>query len=80
MSGPRANHLDASVQARDMRYAHYINCSGKIYDSDTGDEELNCSVNNSSICYSPKRFYEDILAFFFLLLTSPNPHTNNRKV
>lgn len=46
-----ADHLDAFGQARDMRYAHYLNCSGKIYDSDIGDEELNCSVNNSSICY-----------------------------
>jgi len=28
-----------------------INCSEKIHDSDIGDEELNCSVNNSSNCY-----------------------------
>ena len=51
MNSPSANHLDAFGQTRDMRYAHYINCSEKIYDSDIGDEEINCHVNNSSICY-----------------------------
>lgn len=32
-----ANPPDAFGQARDMRYAHYLNCSGKIYDSDIGE-------------------------------------------
>lgn len=63
-----ANHWDAFGQAKDMRYAHYLSCSGKRDRKFLHKQRLNTSVSN---CDSDRRHSMLIKGLFehsFLLI------------